>query len=139
MGIDTDFSRTVDLVHRALDVSALRREVIANNISNANVPNFKRSEVNFESELKRALDTEKQQPALEMTRTDSRHISNWQKRDYRDVEPRRVVDYLSVSKNNGNNVDAEQEFQRALQNQLMYSLLAQAATFEFSQVNLVLR
>ncbi|MDR3334832.1 MAG: flagellar basal body rod protein FlgB [Treponema sp.] len=139
MGIDTDFSRTVDLVHRALDVSALRREVIANNISNANVPNFKRSEVNFESELKRALDTEKQRPALEMTRTDPQHISNWQERDYRDVEPRRVVDYLSVSKNNGNNVDADQEFQRALQNQLTYSLLAQAATFEFSQVNLVLR
>ncbi|MDR3343858.1 MAG: flagellar basal body rod protein FlgB [Treponema sp.] len=139
MGIETNFSRTIDLVHRALDASALRREVIADNISNAGTPNFKRSEVSFESQLKRALDTEKQRPPVELTRTDPRHIPNWQAQDYRDIQPRRVLDYGSASQNNGNNVDADQEFMRALENQLMYRLLAQAETFEFSQINLVLR
>jgi flagellar basal-body rod protein FlgB len=135
----TDFEKTVDIIHRALDASVVRRNVIANNIANAEVPNFKRSDVNFESELKRALETEKQKPVLELALTDPKHISNWKERDYREVQPRRVLDYVSQSKNNGNNVDAEQEVMRALENQMLYTLLAQAETFEFGQVNQVLR
>jgi len=42
-----------------MDASLIRRDVISNNIANADVPNFKRSVVNFESELKRALNSEK--------------------------------------------------------------------------------
>jgi flagellar basal-body rod protein FlgB len=133
------FAKTVDLLHRALDANVIRRSVIANNMANAEVPNFKRSELNFESELKRALETEKQRPALELTLTDPNHIPNWRERDYRDVQVRRVLDYTSASKNNGNNVDPEQEIMVALENQMMYTLLAQAETFEFSQINLVLR
>ncbi|MDR1900756.1 MAG: flagellar basal body rod protein FlgB [Treponema sp.] len=133
------FTKTVDLVHRAMDASAMRRSVVANNIANAEVPNFKRSDLNFESELKRALETEKQKPALELNLTHPKHIPNWKERDYRDVEPRRVLDYVSASKNNGNNVDPEQEFMTALENQLRYTLLAHAETFEFSQINMILR
>jgi flagellar basal-body rod protein FlgB len=134
-----NFEKTIDIVHRAMHASAIRRDVIANNIANAQVPNFKRSEINFESELKRALETEKQKPALELTLTDPKHIPNWKAADYREVQPRRVLDYVSESKNNGNNVDAEQEFMLALQNQMLYNLLAESETFEFGQVNLVLR
>jgi flagellar basal-body rod protein FlgB len=133
------FAKTVDLIHRELDVATIRRDVIANNFANAEVPNFKRSEVNFESELKRAMDSEKQRPALELAVTNPRHIQNWKERDYREVQPRRVLDYLSTSKNNGNNVDAEKEVGLLLENQLMYSLLAQTAAFEFGQVSSVLR
>jgi flagellar basal-body rod protein FlgB len=122
-----------------MDASLIRRDVIANNLANAGVPNFKRSQVNFESELKRALETEKQRPALELKLTDPRHIPNWRERDYREVQVRRVLDYATTAKNNGNNVDSEQELTLAMENQLMYTLLAQAETFEFSQINLVLR
>ncbi|MDR2392632.1 MAG: flagellar basal body rod protein FlgB [Treponema sp.] len=139
MGVENNFFRTIDLVHRAMDASLIRRDVIANNLANATVPGFKRSDLTFESELKRALDTEKQRPNLELTQTDARHISNWQKRDYREVQPRRVLDYVSASKNNGNNVDPEQEIMRALENQLLYTLLAQGEAFEFSQITMVLR
>jgi flagellar basal-body rod protein FlgB len=138
MNIENNFTKTVDMVHRAMDANILRRSVIANNLANAEVPNFKRSELNFESELKRALETEKLKPALELTLTDPKHIPNWRERDYRDVQPRRVLDYVSTSKNNGNNVDPEQEIMAALENQLLYTLMAQAETFEFSQINMVL-
>ncbi|MDR0644903.1 MAG: flagellar basal body rod protein FlgB [Treponema sp.] len=134
-----NFEKTVDIIHRAMDASMVRRDVIANNIANANVPNYKRSEVNFESELKRALETENQKPVLELTLTNEKHIPNWHPKDYRDVQPRRVLDYASQSKNNGNNVDAEQEMMLFVQNQMLYTLLAQAETFEFAQVNLALR
>ncbi|MDR2133830.1 MAG: flagellar basal body rod protein FlgB [Treponema sp.] len=133
------FAKTIDLLHRAMDASVVRRSVIANNMANANVPNFKRSVVNFESELKRALETEKQKPALELDLTNPKHIPNWRERDYREVEIRRVLDYTSTYNNNGNNVDPEQEYMASLENQMTYTLLAQAATFEFSQINQVLR
>jgi flagellar basal-body rod protein FlgB len=139
MNITNDFTKTVDILHRAMDASLVRRDVIANNIANADVPNFKRSVVNFESELKRALDSEKNKPALELTLTDPKHIPNWRERDYREVQPRRVLDYVTTAKNNGNNVDAEEEMMLSVQNQLMYTLMAQAQTFEFGQINLVLR
>jgi flagellar basal-body rod protein FlgB len=129
----------MDLLHRAMDANLVRRDVIANNLANAEVPNFKRSEVNFESELKKALESEKLRPALELTLTDEKHIPNWRERDYRDVKPRRVLDYLSTSRNNGNNVDAEQEFNLALQNQMTQTLLYQSAAFEFGQINSALR
>jgi flagellar basal-body rod protein FlgB len=133
------FAKTVDLLHRTMDANVVRRSVIANNMANANVPNFKRSNVNFESELKRALETEKQRPALEMTVSEPGHFPNFKERDYRDVQIRRVLDYASTYNNNGNNVDPEQEFMLALQNQMTYNLLAHAVTFEFSQINQVLR
>jgi flagellar basal-body rod protein FlgB len=117
----------------------MRQDIIANNLANAETPGFKRSELSFESELKRALEASQQKPALELTLSDSRHISNRQERDYREVAPRRVLDFVSAAQNNGNNVDMEQELMSYVQNLLMYSMLAQAETFEFSQVNSVLR
>ena len=52
------FSRSVDLLQREMDVTSLRYQVSANNLANSEVPNFKRSVVNFESELKRAFESE---------------------------------------------------------------------------------
>ena len=133
------FQKTVDILHRTMSANLVRRQVIANNMANANVPNFKRSDVNFESQLKRALESERQKPALELSTTHPSHFSNHRELDYRDVQIRRVLDYTSTYNNNGNNVDPEHEFNLALQNQMTYMLLAQSASFEFNQVNQVLR
>ena len=133
------FGKTVDILHRGMDVDVLRRQVISDNIANADVPNFKRSEVNFESALKKALDSEKEEPVLAMTTDDPRHIASFAPSDYRTVQPRRVLDYLTTAKNNGNNVDAEQEMMDSLTNQLSYTLEAQAINYEYGQVNQVLR
>jgi flagellar basal-body rod protein FlgB len=135
----TTFGKTVDILHRGMDVAVLRRQVISDNIANSGVPNFKRSSVNFEASLKKALESEKLEPLLPMATTDPRHIASFSPSEYGSVEPRRVLDYLSTSKNNGNNVDAEQEMMDSLTNQLSYTLQAQAINFEFNQVNLVLK
>jgi flagellar basal-body rod protein FlgB len=135
----SSFGKTVDILHRSMDVAVLRRQVISDNIANAEVPNFKRSTVNFEASLKKALDSEREVPLLDLQVTQKGHIPLPGPVDYRGVEPRRVLDYLTTSKNNGNNVDAEEELMASLQNQLMYTLQAQAVNFEFGQINLVLR
>jgi flagellar basal-body rod protein FlgB len=134
------FSRSVDLLQREMDVTSLRYQVSANNLANAEVPNFKRSVVNFESELKRAFESEAAaKNSFQLTTTDSRHIQINTPIDYRTVEPRRVTDYLSTSKANGNNVDAETEANNILQIQMQYRLLTQLATFEFDQVNTAMK
>jgi len=122
-----------------MDTSVVRRSVIANNLANADVPNFKRTIVNFESELGRALDSENKRPALEMKMTHDKHFPNHKDRDYRDVQIRRVLDYTSTYGNNGNNVDPEQEFMLATQNQMSYTLFTQAAAFEYGQINQILK
>jgi flagellar basal-body rod protein FlgB len=127
------------MLHRAMNTSVLRGEVYADNFANRDVPNWKRSEVNFESRLKKALLSENYRPDFELARRDARHVSNRTVMDYRTVEPRRVLDYLSSYNNNGNNVDPEEEFNKILKNQLQYTLYAQAAAFEYGQINLVLR
>lgn len=134
------FTRSVDLLQRAMDAVSLRYQVSANNLANSEVPNFKRSTVNFESELKRAFESEeKAKNGFQLTRTDSRHIALNEPYDYRDVQPRRVLDYTTTAKANGNNVDAETEANNILQIQMQYRLLTQLAGFEFSQVNAVLK
>ncbi len=52
------FTRSIDLLQRGMDVASLRYQVTANNLANSEVPNFKRTVVNFESELKNAFESE---------------------------------------------------------------------------------
>jgi flagellar basal-body rod protein FlgB len=132
------FGRTVDLMRRGMDVAVVRRNVIANNLANAETPEFKRTVVNFESELARALASERVKPPVQFV-SDPRHIPFYQPRDYRSVRPRQVLDYLSTAKNNGNNVDVEEEGMLAQQNQLLYQTLATAIGAQYNLVNLVLR
>ena len=129
------FTRSVDLLHRAMDVSTLRYQVSANNIANAEVPNYKRQVVNFESELQRAFESEQSSDKrIQLTRTSSRHIALEQPYDWRSVEPRRVTDWATTEKANGNNVNAEDEAMNVLKTQMQYRLLAQLQSFEFGQV-----
>jgi len=138
MFLQNNFGKTVDMLHRSMDVTLLRREVIANNIANADTPNFKRSVVNFESQLKRAIESQKRE-TIPAKMTDSRHIPFHRPIDYRSVKPRRVLDYLTTSKNNGNNVDLEEEMMSSLHNQLSYQMMTQAVAAQFAQINMVLR
>ncbi|HTP58850.1 MAG TPA: flagellar basal body rod protein FlgB [Spirochaetia bacterium] len=132
------FGKNLEIMTRELDVAALRQNVIANNVANADTPNFKRSVVSFESQLRRALDSEKA-PRFPQAITDPRDIPFDRSLDWQQVKPRRTLDYLTESKNNGNNVDIEEEGTNALTNQLLYTTLVQAVTSQIQGVNIVLR
>ncbi len=129
----------LDIMQRTLDVLTLRRDVHANNIANAETPNFKRSVVNYEAELRRGIESRNHHVQPEALVTDVRHMSFNVERDYRDVQPRRVLDYLSTVKPNGNNVDINEENMAVNQNQMMYEALTRYVGHQFSQINLVLK
>ena len=133
------FTRSVDMIQRAMSVQNLRYSVAANNISNAGVPNFKRQEVNFESELKRALESERNPVPMNLARSEEGHISLNEPYDWRSVEPRRVTDWSSTTNANGSNVDVEKEAMDVLKIQESYRLLAQLSNFEFSQVRTAMK
>lgn len=129
------FTRSVDLIQRALDVNSLRYSVAANNMANADVPNFKRTSVNFESQLKKAFESEeKARNAFELKTTEPYHIKINNVIDYKTVEPQRVVDYASTEKANGNNVNVENEAMDIVKIQMQYKMLTMLESFEFSQV-----
>lgn len=128
------------LLEKGLDVESLRRKVISNNIANVDVPHFKRSEVNFESELKRAImDREEKENKLPALMSDSRHIPFFVPREITTVRPRINLDYNTTSRNDGNNVDVEKEMVDAAKNLMRYNAFTTSLNNNFRMLKFVMR
>ncbi len=129
------------LLEKSLDVESTRRKVIANNIANVDVPHFKRSDVDFESELKRVIDErqETRENKFPAVMTDSRHIPFEEERGVRSVRPRINLDYSTSYRNDGNNVDIEREMVDASKNSMRYSSTVQSIGQSFKILKMVMR
>lgn len=137
---NSGFGKTLSLIEKGLDVSRLRSQVIGNNIANAGTPNFKRTDINFEASLKKALDHELVKDGLmKANKTAPGHFDYPTPLSWDKVQPRAVLDHLSTVKNNGNNVDLERETSEAAKNNLTYTMLAELARFQFNQINMVVK
>ena len=100
------FDTTLVGLERAMSGSALRQQVIANNIANANTPNFKASDVDFHAALAQAF-------AGQPTRgSDRRHRLL-----------RSETDSASTGRLDGNNVDIDQQMANLSENTLDYQSL----------------
>lgn len=134
------FSRTLGILEKSLSANTQRRNIIANNLANVDTPNFKRSELNFEAELRRSLDYEASKPQyLKARMTHEKHIPFATPRLWQEVEPLRQLDYLSEVNQNGNNVDLDREVVERAKADRMYELLVTATRFQFNQISLVVR
>lgn len=132
--------RTNYMLERSLDVESLRRNVIANNIANVDVPHFKRSEVNFESELTRVIrEKEDETNRLPALMTDSRHLPFYVERDIRGVRPRVNLDYNTTYRNDGNNVDIEKEIVDAQKNQMRYNAAVTVLNQNYKMLKIAMR
>ncbi|MCB1172952.1 MAG: flagellar basal body rod protein FlgB [Leptospiraceae bacterium] len=131
--------RSLQVLEKGLDAAMLRREVLANNIANVDVPHFKRSEVVFESELKRALSDERaleaEQKSIQLHTSRPDHIAQRQSRHVSDTTPRVSIDYNSSMRNDGNNVDIEDEVARLVRNQMQYSMMVDRIGGTFRLLN----
>ncbi len=133
-------TQSMKMLEKGLDTTSLRQKVIANNIANVDVPHFKRSEVSFESELKRVLDFNRQrmeEPPL--LTADPKHISTRPHRKPKNVAPNIHTDYHSTMRNDGNNVDIEDETSKLVRNQLRYHLMIDRLASSFRHLNFLLR
>jgi len=128
----------LDLIKRNLDAVMIRHNVIADNIANADTPNFKRAEVNFESELKRALDSEKG-PEYPTKMTHPKHIPFEEVIDYRKVKPRITIDYDTFYRNDKNGVDIDKEMVDFTKNAMRYNLLIEMYNRNIRKLEIVMR
>jgi len=132
------FTKTQFLLERAMDASLLRRSTIADNIANVDTPYFKRGEVTFESQLKRALDSEARD-VMPAKMTDKRHISFKDPIDYRGVRARIHIEHETNYRNDKSNVDIEKEIVDATKNMLMYNAMAQKIGSSFRNIMMLTR
>jgi flagellar basal-body rod protein FlgB len=118
-GVNND--RTINNLSHALDGAAKRQGVIANNIANVDVPNFKRSDVPFQEELKKAIERT-EGPSLNVATTNKKHMAGI---DSNNVNFTSVQETALTFRNDGNNVDIEKEMVEMTKNNEMYNAYVQ--------------
>ncbi len=128
--INTNAFDYINVLDKAADASWLRNEAIANNIANATTPNYKRQDVAFESELKKALGYNRYQSMD--SKVDNVKSSRLNAQVY--------TDYSNYSyRLDGNNVDIENENVMLAENQLKYQGLMTSINQEFTNLQSVMR
>jgi len=121
------FERLVGALHAA----SLRQQVLANNIANADVPNFKRSEVVFEELLAEKLGA-RPDKKLPLRTFLPGHMPGRAPAP----QPRVVTDRSTTLNHNGNNVDIDREMALLAANQLRYNLYVQQIDHEIRMLRL---
>lgn len=105
---------------KALDAYSLRHKAAAENIANANTPGYKRSYVPFEDELARVL--EEGGGEEEVSR----------------LKPKALQDRLTQAREDGNNVDMEQEVAEMAKNSLRYQAASSVLRTRFAMYRYVI-
>lgn len=121
---------SLPVVLKSLDAGMLRARVIANNIANVTTPEFKRVEVSFENQLRKALDNTR----LKGMRTDSKHLDIGRK-SLTDLKPYAYKPVDPSLPSGVNNVDIDMEMSKLAENQLMYNFGMRFLKGMYSKLN----
>ncbi|MGE5577766.1 MAG: flagellar basal body rod protein FlgB [Syntrophothermus sp.] len=123
MGLEFFSGVTDKLLRKGLDATALRHEVISNNLANVDTPRFKRSEVRFEDALRAAMAPEPER--LPMKITDPGHLEPKKRPSFAEVQPEVVQIKETTGRLDGNNVDIDAEMARLAENTILYNTMTQ--------------
>ncbi len=93
----------------------MRLKAIANNIANVNTPGYERIEVNFEAELRKALNPR----VLQGARTDNGHM-NIGRPDLGSLKPEAYRPNDPTLPGQVNNVDIDMEMAKLAENQILF-------------------
>ncbi len=110
-----------DVLGSALQATAFKNDVIQNNIANADTPDFKKQNVQFESTLKSELE----------------EYSMTGEIDFDQIKPTTYSDPLSY-RMDGNNVDLNVEMVEMYKNSVKYDALAQSVMNNYKRINIAL-
>ncbi|MCL2719524.1 MAG: flagellar basal body rod protein FlgB [Lachnospiraceae bacterium] len=123
----------INVLTKAADASWKRNEVLANNIANNTTPGFKRQDIDFEGQLRRAMRKNRYMSVdARINELNNTNISR--------LRPNIFTDNGNFSyRLDGNNVDVDNEGVMLAANQLKYNGLISAMNHEFSQYKTVLR
>ena len=95
-----------DLLMRLMTSATMRRDVLANNIASQNLPGYRRRDVQFEEALSQAMAKGKNHKELN------------------EIKPEIVTDWITETRADGNNVNAEEEASMLRENRIRFELYA---------------
>ena len=128
--ISTDAFSYINVLSKAADASWTRESLIANNIANADTPGYKRQDVNFEEQLRRAMKNSRYKSIDE-------RVANI---DLEKLKPMTYRDHATVSyRLDGNNVDIDTENVELASNQIRYQGLTDSITKQFQGLQSVMK
>lgn len=129
--INTNAFDYINVLDKAADAAWLRNDAIANNIANATTPGYKRQDVAFESELKKALGRSRVVTNMDQ-RVANINTSQLNAKPYTDMEG---YSYRL----DGNNVDIDNENVMLAENQIKYQGLINSINQEFTNLKSVMK
>ena len=128
--VNTNVFDYINVLDKAMDASWLRNEAISNNISNADTPGYKRQDVDFETQLAKALHSSR------YTSMDAKVHNLKLNRLYPVVR----TDYSGFSyRIDDNNVDPDAEGVYLAKNQIVYQGLELSMNQEFKNLQSVMK
>jgi flagellar basal-body rod protein FlgB len=110
-----------------------RQSAISDNIANIDTPGYRRKDVPFETELRRAL----AQGSQSLTTTDPRHLTSGG--SFGSSNGIQSAQMLSSSRRDGNDVDIDQEMVDLAETQMRYQAAANALNSKIETLRNVLR
>lgn len=124
MSITTD--RTLTLLQKGLDALSTRQSVISHNLANIETPNFKASNVSFESSLRQMMGQGTKMP---MARTNARHFARGgPQTTLTDLSTQVVQRNQTSLRKDGNNVDVEVEMANLAETAIRFQALTSLAS-----------
>jgi len=127
--------KQVDLLERGLAASWTRNAVIRNNLANIETPNFKASDVEFETLLARAIESSS---GFKGVKTHPGHRDIGGRIDFADVKMQIVERKDTAMRMDGNNVDLESENVKLAQNSLYYNTLVDKMNSELRRLRMAI-
>lgn len=103
---------SIQLLKGMMDVAAMRHNVLADNIANANTPSFRRKDISFRETFADAI-------------KDGRF-------DASKLHPEVKVDRVTPSQGNGNNVSLQTEMGAMTENSLLYGVATKAISAKYA-------
>lgn len=115
------------LLKKSMDVTVQANKVVANNIANVNIKNYKRHYVPFEQVMKEST------ASGNLKTSNERHIGIGSN----DIQVKR--DESASMREDGNNVDIETEMTSQAANTMMYESLVRFVSGKFNSTNRVIK
>ncbi|MBU3803585.1 MAG: flagellar basal body rod protein FlgB [Candidatus Cellulosilyticum pullistercoris] len=118
-----DIFTNINLVNKAIDATLIRKELISQNISNVDTPNYKRQDIDFESVLAKEIKS-KGVSDIDLNQLEAPIYTDKQTSSYR---------------MDGNNVDIEIERSEETKVELRYNTLVTRITAQLNRFETILQ
>jgi flagellar basal-body rod protein FlgB len=118
---------------KGLDASALRQQVIANNVANINTPGFKKQDVSFEDELAKAIDDTEDMKSMQSA---GRGLRNNDRLSGVGIKVSAVKG--TSMRYDGNNVDIDEEMSKMAENNIRYQVMGKLMSERFGGLKTVI-